>query len=705
MTEAGLTPDHLRKRVEELASQGISTFKTHGLSEEQARQFLKTSEGEAYLQRVIEAGKGGNAGFKELYDRAVGQITSGREFPRVDMNSEALVKIVPAGSKPSTFTPYWAREADLDAAIREGKNLQEFFGLPVTSEAAKYDVYRLTPNAPTEVWVSTVAPVSELDGEVRKPGGATQYLTPNRGQYTMSDEPIRTVDNRLRVPLRDLERSKQATAATSEPDLNAPHRTHTPDANAAAEAHGGKVNASAVRGAVKVAGAAGTVYGALDAKNQVDAAIDTARSTREQWIKGTEEAANQGAKTVVTGSAATVGAIPGAAAGALTSPVTGPAGPIVGGLATGGAAAYGAEKLYEDSRLQQFAKYVGRQAGDLGYDYVSADGRALRQVNSLTQDLREASSPAERARIQARLDVAADKFNVEVERNNRYFQGREKIDQVWEKMHERIPKVDKDDVVDALARHIDAGKKPADAMRGAFSDAVHEKYPRALHHEPLDNYSAMSNEQLTDRYRQYRGEVAQDRQKLQALEANTDSHNNVDQGWPRPLAVKRQAERVENGRNELWRDEGHVRALREEMRERGMPVEPARPSPTSAVPQLSPEQQRYQAQAQSQLGPAMQRAGWSEAQMERVTTAAAIHASAKAQGGGVSAFHLSKDGERVAMIQSNGALSEFNVQDALKANQPVEQQAQAPAQEMAQAHQAQQAAEQAQAADVSAMAR
>lgn len=411
----------------------------------------------------------------------------------------------------------------------------------------------------------------------------------------------------------------------------------------------------AVRPTIKAAGVLGTAYGAYDAKGQVDAAIDTARSTREQWVRGAEESANQASKTVVTGAAATVGAVPGAAAGALTSPVTGPVGPVLGGLATGGAAAYGAEKLYEESRLQQFSKYLGRQAGDLGYDFLSREGRLLRQVNGLRQDLGEAQDPAERARLQGRLDQASAAFQQEAERNNRYFEGREKVDQVWEQMHARIPKVDKDDVQAALASHIDAGKRPGDAVRGAFSDAVHAQYPRALDHEPLENYRALSNTQLSDRYRQYQGEVVQDERTVQALRANTQSHNDLDQGWPKALAERRQAERLESALNEQWRDRGHLRAIGEAMRERGM----------SPPVTLSPAQQRYHQQAQEQIGPGLRRMGVNDEQIDRVTAAAVNHAQSRAQGAPVQAFHLSKDGERVAMIGPAGSLSEFRVSEAM----------------------------------------
>lgn len=300
----------------------------------------------------------------------------------------------------------------------------------------------------------------------------------------------------------------------------------------------------AVRPTIKAAGVLGTAYGAYDAKNQVDAAIDTARSTREQWARGGEETANQTVKTAVTGTAATVGAIPGAAAGTLTSPATGPVGPVAGGLLTGAAAAYGAEKLYEDSRVQQLGKYLGGKGGALGYEYISKEGRLLRQVNGLKEDLQHTIDPAERARLQTRLDAASAAFGQEAERNGRYFEGRAGVDKGWEALHARFPKVDKDDVNDALARHIDAGKKPIDAVRGAYSDAVHEQYPRALPHEPVENDRELSNAQLAEKHRQYMGEVAQGRRTVEALQSNQDSHNNVDQGWPKALAQQRQAGRV-----------------------------------------------------------------------------------------------------------------------------------------------------------------
>jgi hypothetical protein len=411
-------------------------------------------------------------------------------------------------------------------------------------------------------------------------------------------------------------------------------------------------------------------------------------------VRGAEAGADVATRGAVTGTAAVVGAIPGAAAGALTSPVTGPVGPVVGGLATGGAAAVGADKLYEDSRLQQFIKYLGGKGGQLGYDYISKEGRLLREVNGLKQDLQTATDPTKRAQLQTRLDTASEKFATEAERNGRYFEGRAGIDKAWEQNQAKYPQVDKDDVNDALAKHIDAGKRPDEAARAALSEAVHEKYPRTLPHHPAENYRPLSNEQLAEKHRQYVGEVGQGRANVLALAANKDSHNNIDQGWPKALAEQRQAARVQDGLNQFWKDTGHLGAIREVYKERGMspPELPAElrtqgaaqrsPAPSTAAPSavsardafrqqenldrsregaaLSPEQQRHLQLAREQLGPALSARGHSPEQIERVCAAAVCHAQQHAERGPVKAFHLGKDGERVAVVQERAPMSEMS---------------------------------------------
>lgn len=146
---------------------------------------------------------------------------------------------------------------------------------------------------------------------------------------------------------------------------------------------------------------------------------------------------------------------------------------------------------------------------------------------------------------------------------------------------------------------------------------------------------------------------------MEALVANKDSHNNVDQGWPKALAQQRQAGRVQEGMNELWRDAGHLGAIREAYKARGLqpPELPAelRPKASQAAPtrygqnSLPPEQQQHHALATEQLAP------------------------------GLRAFHLNRDGERIAMVQAGAPLSGFSAREA---------QSRSSEQHLAQAHQA-----------------
>lgn len=217
-------------------------------------------------------------------------------------------------------------------------------------------------------------------------------------------------------------------------------------------------------------------------------------------------------------------------------------------------------------------------------------------------------------------------------------------------------------------------------------------------HHPVENYRALSAEQLTEKHRQYVGEVSQGRTNVLALAANKDSHNNLDQGWPKVLAEQRQAVRVQDGLNQFWKDTGHLGAIREVYKERGMspPELPAElrtqgaaqrnPAPgtaaTSAVsardafrqPEkldrsregaaLSPEQQRHLQLARDQLGPALSARGHSPEQIERVCAAATCHAQQHAERGPVKAFHLGKDGERVAVVQERAPMSEMSASAA-----------------------------------------
>lgn len=185
MSDPGLTPSTTRDQHAERIREA-DTFRTLGVGQQQARNFLRTPEGVAYLEQVIRADPG--ADIDALRVRAINQIMSGRELPRMEMIEEPLVKIVPRGDVVSPYSPFFARHSAFDDAIARGLNLSDHFALPIRSEAQVYDVYQIRPNGPSQVFANTVAPTSELGGLVTKPGSAEQLLVPNRSLF---DQPVR----------------------------------------------------------------------------------------------------------------------------------------------------------------------------------------------------------------------------------------------------------------------------------------------------------------------------------------------------------------------------------------------------------------------------------------------------------------------------------------------------------------------------------
>lgn len=193
MNEAGLTPAQLKEvHHEEIIER--RTFATHGLSKQAAIEYLGTPEGALFRRRLVEADTTAPADL--INKRALEQLTSGRELPRTEVISEPLAKIVPAGTKPSDHSPFFAKLSEIEDALKAGHRLSDRFGLPVASEASRYDVFQIKPLAPTEVFVNTIAPTSELNGSVIKAGGAEQYLVPNRKLYTAPTY-LKSVDNQL----------------------------------------------------------------------------------------------------------------------------------------------------------------------------------------------------------------------------------------------------------------------------------------------------------------------------------------------------------------------------------------------------------------------------------------------------------------------------------------------------------------------------
>lgn len=183
--DPGFTP------VEEQIAK-VKTFETHGLSNAQIDDYLASPDGGKLIDSLRAADPKASA--QVIYERAAGQLASGSSLPEVRLLDSPLVKIVPEGQTVSPYSPFFTTRQQLDAAASSGKSLADAFGLPLGSEAPSYSIYQISPLKPTEVFVSPVAPTSELGGTIQRSGGALQFLTPNRGEWS-SPKLIGTIGN------------------------------------------------------------------------------------------------------------------------------------------------------------------------------------------------------------------------------------------------------------------------------------------------------------------------------------------------------------------------------------------------------------------------------------------------------------------------------------------------------------------------------
>jgi hypothetical protein len=158
----------------------VADFITNGISKDDANSYLKTSDGQAMLDQLHAADPG--AGYDVLKDRALGQLMSGADKPVMTPITDSLVKIVPSGQAVSPYSPYFTTPAELESASTKGTGLADQFGLPAVSKAQQYDIYKITPQESQNAFVSRVAPT--LEGATSQPGGAMQYLVPNRNGWS-----------------------------------------------------------------------------------------------------------------------------------------------------------------------------------------------------------------------------------------------------------------------------------------------------------------------------------------------------------------------------------------------------------------------------------------------------------------------------------------------------------------------------------------
>ena len=199
MNDPALTPEEL-KRLYFSEIEKSSTFKPQGVSQQAAKDYLNTQEGALYLQRVTEAATPDTSSIV-IDQRAIEQLMSARELPRVEtiQPGEYLIKFVAEGSDLTSYSPYWTPELQGNKAISEGRNISDYFSLPAGSEGRRYGMYKITVESPTQIFINTVAPTSELGGLITKNGGAEQVLVPNRKLFTAPVQ-VKIVDNIPSLP-------------------------------------------------------------------------------------------------------------------------------------------------------------------------------------------------------------------------------------------------------------------------------------------------------------------------------------------------------------------------------------------------------------------------------------------------------------------------------------------------------------------------
>lgn len=318
-SHSGLTSPEIKKKYADYI-QDYRTFRTLGVSRELADDFLDTPEGEKYWRYLEDANP--NASSEQIDRFAIDQLRSGREFPRVETIDEPLVKIVPRGDFVAPHSPFFARQSVIEDAVARGHNLSQYFALPVRSEAQVYDIYQIRPNGPTEVFVNSVAPTSELGGQVTKPGGAEQYLVPNRRLYSDAVR-IGSIGNDLALH-QELVVGRGLGAPIAALSETAPDRARAPR----------------IGGAGRALGIAGLALEAYDA-------AQTYRTASRLRGEGNDTAAES---ELIHFGSRSVGGLGGAAigagAGGLATSWSGP-GMLVGGTVGGIVGVFGGEKFAE----------------------------------------------------------------------------------------------------------------------------------------------------------------------------------------------------------------------------------------------------------------------------------------------------------------------------------------------------------------------
>lgn len=311
MSGGDLTPSDLRQQHAESIGK-FKTFEPQGVSRAQALEYLGTPDGSRYLQHLRTADA--TASEEEILRRALQQVRSGVDLPRLQTIDEPLVKLVARGQPLSPHSAFLTFEREIGRTFESGGTIADRFGLPIASEAPVYDAYVIRPKGSAEVFISRVAPTQELGGVVRRGGQAIQVLVPNRNQFHPG-ELIGTVENRL-----------------------APGQVYRPlltPAGQSLEAAHLRPGLRSGGAALGIAGAALVLYDASETGFSIRRHLNQGNATAAQ-----SEAIHFGSRTV----GGFAGAGLGVAAGAMAGIETGP-GALVTGAIGGIAGAVGGEKI------------------------------------------------------------------------------------------------------------------------------------------------------------------------------------------------------------------------------------------------------------------------------------------------------------------------------------------------------------------------
>jgi len=163
------------------------TFRSHGVGDDAIEQYLDTLEGTRYWLEVRDAYPLASPALIDA--RVFDQLRTGSDLPRMLTIDHSLVKIVPreASFDDYRFSPFFVVRGAPEDAIARGYSLTDRFALPMRSHAQVYDICEIRTEGPTDVFVHTIAPASELQGRVAQAGGATQYIVQRRDQHNAAE--------------------------------------------------------------------------------------------------------------------------------------------------------------------------------------------------------------------------------------------------------------------------------------------------------------------------------------------------------------------------------------------------------------------------------------------------------------------------------------------------------------------------------------